>query len=267
MMMFHARASTRVVAAIVVVMLGAERVVATGDVANSLATPPAGTRDCPLPPPANPAPAATTLRPTPTTERMGGEMALFEAAARGDTATIERLLATGTPVDGTDATGATALSAAAWANQVEAACRLIKAGADVNHKDETEQSAYLIATSEGYLELLNLTLAAGADLRSLDSFQGTGLIRAAERGHVEIVERLLTTGIAVDHVNRLGLTAFLEAIMFGDGGPRHTAVVRRLVEAGADVNLADGSGVTPLAHARQRGYQAMIAILEDAGGR
>ena len=43
--------------------------------------------------------------------------------------------------------------------------------------------------------------------------------------------------------------------MLGDGGPRHTEVVRLLVEAGADVNLADGEGVTPLAHARQRGYR------------
>lgn len=266
-MMIRAHVSTLCLIGIVTLMLGAVSAAAPFVVANSLATPPAGSRDCPLPPPATPAPAATTARPTATTERMGGEMALFEAAARGDTATIERLLATGTPVDGQDATGATALIAAGWANQVEAACRLIQAGADVNHKDETEQSAYLIATSEGYLELLNLTLTAGADLRSLDSFQGTGLIRAAERGHVEIVEQLLTTGIAVDHVNRLGLTALLEAIMFGDGGPRHTAVVQRLVEAGADVNLADGSGVTPLAHARQRGYQAMIALLENAGGR
>jgi ankyrin repeat protein len=137
----------------------------------------------------------------------------------------------------------------------------------VNVQDNTQQSAYLIPTADGYLELLKLTLAAGADVHSLDSYNGTGLIRAADRGHVEIIEELLKTDIDLDHVNRLGWTALLEAIILGDGGPRHTEVVRLLVEADVDVNLADGDGVTPLAHARQRGFEEMVTILETAGGR
>lgn len=205
---------------------------------------------------------ATPEYPGPATER---DMELIEAARAGDAESVERLLAEEASVTATDASGMTALIAAAWGNHLAVACALIAAGADVNVQDDTQQSAYLIATSEGYLELLEMTLDAGADVRSLDSYRGTGLIRAAERGHVEVVERLLETEIAVDHVNRLGLTALLEAIMFGDGGPRHTEVVRRLVEAGADVNLADGSGVTPLAHARQRGYAEIAAILDVAG--
>jgi ankyrin repeat protein len=194
------------------------------------------------------------------------DMQLIEAA-RGDTAAIERLLSEGASVSARDATGQTALIAAAWGNHLDAACALIAAGADVNAQDETRQSAYLIATSEGYLELLEMTLDAGADVRSLDSYNGTGLIRAAERGHFDIVARLLETDIAVDHVNRLGLTALLEAVMFGDGGPRYVETVRLLIAAGADVNLADGNGATPLAHARQRGFTEVATLLESAGGR
>ncbi|HEX3215046.1 MAG TPA: ankyrin repeat domain-containing protein, partial [Actinomycetota bacterium] len=96
---------------------------------------------------------------------------------------------------------------------------------------------------------------------------GTGLIRAAERGHAEVVRRLLATPIEVDHVNRLGWTALLEAVILGDGGPDHARTVRLLVGAGADVNLADGNGVTPLAHARQRGQEEIAGILGDAGAR
>jgi ankyrin repeat protein len=44
-------------------------------------------------------------------------------------------------------------------------------------------------------------------------------------------------------------------------------VVRLLVAAGADVNLADSNGITPLAHARQRGFQQIIEILLAAGAR
>ncbi len=159
------------------------------------------------------------------------------------------------------------LVAAAYSNDVAAARELIDAGADVNAKDDTVQSAYLIATSEVGDDpaLLELTLANGADVRSLDSYDGTGLIRAADRGYATIVARLLETDIDIDHVNRLGWTALLEAIILGGGDAAHTEVVRQLVEAGASVNLADGQGVTPLAHAEQSGYDQMVEILRDAG--
>lgn len=141
--------------------------------------------------------------------------------------------------------------------------------ADVNAKDDSVQSAYLVATSEVGDDpaLLELALESGADVSATDSYDGTGLIRAADRGHVRVVERLLETGIDLDHVNRLGWTALLEAIILGSGGVSHTEVVRLLVAAGADVNLADGQGVTPLEHARRLGHERMAAILVEAGAR
>lgn len=197
------------------------------------------------------------------------DAALVEAAARGDAVEVRRLLAAGASVTHAEPAGRTALIAAAYGNQVEVAELLVSAGADVNAKDETVQSAYLIATSEvgDDPRLLDLTLAGGADVRSLDSYDGTGLIRAADRGFVDVVARLLETDIDVDHVNNLGWTALLEAIILGAGGARHTEVVRLLLEAGANPNLADGNGVTPLAHAREAGHEEMERLLVRAGGR
>ena len=63
-----------------------------------------------------------------------------------------------------------------------------------------------------------MTLAHGADLASTNRYGGTALIPAAERGHVETVRRLIEAGVDVDHVNKLGWTALLEAIILGDGG-------------------------------------------------
>jgi ankyrin repeat protein len=93
------------------------------------------------------------------------------------------------------------------------------------------------------------------------------LIRAAERGHARIVTRLLRAGIDRDHVNRLGWTALHEAIVLGDGGPRHVATVRALVRGRVDVDLPDGRGVRPLALARDRGHAEIARILRDAGAR
>ena len=68
-------------------------------------------------------------------------------------------------------------------------------------------------------------------------------------------------------LTNLGSTALLEAVILGQGGRRHQETVRALVEAGADVNIADRQGVTPLGHARSRGYAAIVEMLERAGGR
>ena len=158
---------------------------------------------------------------------------------------------------------------AAYENDVATARRLVADGADVNAKDDSQQSAYLIATSEvgDDPRLLDLTLGADADVDAKDGYNGTGLIRAAERGYPRIVARLLETDIDVDHVNRLGWTALLEAVILGEGGRPHVRTVRLLVDAGADPNIPDESGTIALGHARRRGLEAIERILLEAGAR
>ena len=192
---------------------------------------------------------------------------LHKAAAAGDTAAIRALLAGGADIEARDASGATALLVATHANKVEAARALIEAGANVNAKDDIQDSPYLYAGARGHLDILKLTLAHGADLKSINRYGGTSLIPASELGLVETVDTLIKAGVAVDHVNRLGWTALLEAIILGDGGKRHQQIVGLLIAAGANVNLADNDGVTPLRHARDRGFDEIAALLEKAGAK
>ena len=70
----------------------------------------------------------------------------------------------------------------------------------------------------------------------------------------------------LDHVN-LQWTALIESIVLGNGGNSHIETLRALVEAGANVNIPDGSWVTPLKLARNRGYHDMVAILEKSGAK
>ena len=194
------------------------------------------------------------------------DQALIGAAGRGDLAAVERLIREGASVAARDNRGRTALLVATHGNHVPVARALIAAGADVNAKDDIQDSAFLYAGAEGRIEILKMTLPT-ADLKSTNRYGGTALIPAAHHGHTEAVRILLATAIDKDHVNRLGWTALLEAVILGDGGPVHTEIVRLLVEAGANVNIADREGVTPLQHAKRRGYAAMVRILEARGAR
>ena len=118
------------------------------------------------------------------------------------------------------------------------------------------------------LDTLRVALAGGGNARAVTSpYSGTALIAAAHLGHAEVCDMLIKARAPLDHVNNLGWTAVIESIVLGDGGPRHVATLKALVEAGANVNLADRNGTTPLALARGRGFREMIVLLEKAGAR
>ena len=193
---------------------------------------------------------------------------IIQAAERGDTPAVLQLLQQGADINARDERGRTPVLAATHGNRVDTVRALIRAGADINLQDNLKDNVFLYAGAEGLLDILKLAIDARANTKITNRFGGTALIPAAERGHVEIVTELIQrTDVDINHVNNLGWTALLEAIILGDGGPRRTEVVRLLVEAGANVNLADGKGVTPLTHARQHGYQQIISILQNAGAR
>lgn len=193
---------------------------------------------------------------------------LFASAEKGSVSLVAELLKQGANVNAQDARGRTPVMAATYARQPKAVDALLKAGADVNQRDAMLNNPFLYAGAEGMLEILKLAHAAGADPRITNRYGGTALIPAAERGHVEVVRWLLeNTKVSVNHVNRLGWTALMEAIVLSDGAARHQEIVATLIRYGADVNIPDRDGRTPLYHARQRGYTKIQALLEAAGAR
>jgi len=114
--------------------------------------------------------------------------------------------------------------------------------------------------------MIELGLQYGGDPAAVTSpYDGTALIAASHLGHVETVQALIGAGAQLDHVNNLGWRALIESIVLGDGGKRQTEVLKLLLDAGANTNLADRAGNTPLTLAKDRSYTEMIRLLELAG--
>ncbi len=199
---------------------------------------------------------------------MNQEAALLDAVARGNHATIKRLLDQGAEVDARDPTRhATALLHAVRNRDLAAIALLVEAGADINAQDNIKDSPFLLSGAVGDPDIIKLLLKSKPDFTKVNRYGGSALIPASERGHVAAVKLFIKAGVPVDHVNRLGWTALLEAIILSDGGKPHQQIVKALLDAGAAVNLADGDGVTPLQHAKTRGYTAIASLLQDAGAR
>jgi ankyrin repeat protein len=193
---------------------------------------------------------------------------LLAAVAGGKLGDVKRLIASGTDLNAIDGHGRTPLMVAGYRRDLAAARLLIKAGADLNRLDVQRYDLITIAAVANHMEMVKLAIASGGNPRLMTSpYDGTALIAAAHLGHVAVVQALIDGGAPLDHVNNLNWTALIESIVLGDGGQRHVACLRALVKAGANVNLADGSGVTPLELARGAGYTEMVRILEAAGAR
>jgi ankyrin repeat protein len=203
----------------------------------------------------------------PSAAEVAAYSGLHLAAATGDTARIRALVAEGANPNARDGQGRTPLHVAAHRRQYEAARALLRAGADPNALDSQRYDAATIAAVADDVAMLRIALAGGNKATNITSpYDGTALIAAAHLGHDEVVRTLIAAGSPLDHVNNLGWTALIESIVLGDGGKRHMACLTALVKAGADVNLADSGGTTPLKLAQDRGYTEMAAILEKAGG-
>ena len=188
---------------------------------------------------------------------------LHLAAHKGQVVEINRLITEGADLNARDRAGRTPTHVAAFASHDDALTALAEGGADMNTLENRVYDVLTIAAVADDAELVSLAMVLGNKADLITSvYDGTALIAAAHLGHHDVVARLVAGGAPLDHVNNLGWTALMEAVVLGDGGSDHIKTVQILVEAGADKSIADRDGVTPLQHAMSRGYTKIIDILE-----
>jgi ankyrin repeat protein len=196
------------------------------------------------------------------------DQTLLTAAGRDNAGGVTAALDAGAAIDARDNHGQTALLLAVQHGNLRLARDLIGRGADINAQALNQDTPWLLAGALGRTEMLAAMLeTAKVDYTIRNRYGGNALIPACERGHVDTVRLLLERSkIDVNHINNLGWTALLEAVILSDGGPAHIEIVRMLLAAGADPNIADKDGVSPLQHAQDRRYDAIAALIEEAGG-
>ena len=193
---------------------------------------------------------------------------LFAAASQGDVNQIGDLVASGEKVDARDSHGRTPLHIAAFGGHHAAMKALVASGADPNTLENDRYDIVTIAAVANDIKTLELALSLGCRADNITSpYDGTALIAAAHLGHTEVVEILIRAGAPLDHINNLGWTALIEAIVLGNGGWKHIDTVKALVDAGSDLNISDRSGQTPLELAKERGYSKIVELLLHSGNR
>ncbi len=189
------------------------------------------------------------------------DAALLRAASSGDADRAALALRAGADIETRDRHRRTPLLLAAAHDRRAVARLLVALGADPDALDDRHDTPWLVTGVTGSVPMLEILLPAEPDLTIRNRFGGTSLIPASERGHVEYVRRVVRTRIDLDHVNDLGWTALLEAVILGDGSEPYQDIVRLLLDAGADRSITDRNGVTALEHARTEGQDGIARVL------
>jgi ankyrin repeat protein len=199
-----------------------------------------------------------------------GMTPLLIAANNAGSAEIVRfLLSKGAKVD------STALIAAAGAGDLDMVRLLAEQGADINAATPSGDTPLHFAASVGNVAMVKLLLGKGANVNAATTDavkvkKGpvalnhlTALMFAAPYGTPVLVRTLIDAGAKVNARDIRDMTPLMLAVSSETQDP---AVVRVLLEKGADVKAKSNLGETALDWAKKFGNPAVIRMLEDAGG-
>ncbi len=137
--------------------------------------------------------------------------------------------------------GRTLLGIAAYVGNLDAMTALLEAGARVNTPDTSKKTALMVALNSGRKEAAELLLERGADVTLTDAYGWTALMHACtEEEVISLIPRLVAPSI-LNNQDVGGDTALNIA-----ASHPYPESVRLLLTAGADINLPNLTGNTPL---------------------
>ena len=191
-----------------------------------------------------------------------------ETIVFGTAADLKRLLDQGlNPNAATKSGGTTALMAAA--PDAEKMKLLIDRGANVNARAQTRFSALMVAAQyQDSTAAINLLLDRGASVATpaegAPVFNANPFFLASYAGNATVLKRLKDAGAKIDEpmtlIGTSRTTPLLGAYKFGD-----TEVARTLFDLGTPLEFADGNGITMLGRAALNNEVAMAKALIERG--
>lgn len=187
---------------------------------------------------------------------VNGEFVL--AAKAGRTERVAALLMQGASVNSRDRNGDSPLNMAASKGNEALATVLLKAGADVNLANLSGVTPLMGAAFSGKAAMVRTLIAAGAKTDPVDRVKKNAAIYAAGAGCKECLDELLRTGTQVNARLDNDGTLLMWAAGYG-----HEAVVRFLLDQGADRSLKDNRGKTAADIARDGNFTAVSKLLES----
>jgi ankyrin repeat protein len=198
-------------------------------------------------------------------------------AYEGHAKTVEFLLAQGADPNYTEtfSPGQTPLHLAAAQGHVAVITLLLDAGADINAVGSGDTTPLNEAVFPGRKAAAELLIRRGASLEIGDCTGMTPLIWAAYLGNLEMATLLVENKAQVDARDKGGNTALMDAIrLFASAGeredwgkPDYMGVIKLLLTHGADVNLTNNYGDTPLKIAKEYRRSSVINLLRQHGAR
>jgi ankyrin repeat protein len=144
-------------------------------------------------------------------------------------------------------------------NDIARLTALVRDGADVNAKDRHGETPLMYAASAGSLDAMKFLLSHGAEVNAQNQFGSTALIWSAT--DLEKVRLLIAHGANPNLATKRGRTALLIAAL----SDQSEAIVRLLLEKGADAKAMDAFKTTTLRAAAMGNDTASMRLLIDAG--
>src|SRR5688572_4377873 len=209
-----------------------------------------------------------------------GSTPLQWAVYEVDVAEVARLLRAGADARIANNYGATPMGLAAEIANTEILKLLLDAGANADSPNADGMTALMLVARTGNVEAAKLLLDRGATVDAREGFGGqTALMWASARRHPEMIELLISRGAAVDarsavrdyqrHVQAEGRPKSLDSGGFTPllyaARENCMACVDTLLARGADIDLPDPDGVTPLHVAIMNANWDLAKRLIEAG--
>jgi len=144
---------------------------------------------------------------------------------------------------------------------------LLQKGADPNIKTKYGESPLIEAAFWGDYDKLRLLRDAGAAINQTSSTGWTALMAASYGNREESFESLIDRGADINMRSEDGRSALILAVRQRDTRKEHTRIVERLLSLGADPNVVDAYGETPLGVARKANDAQLVRLLEQAGAK